>query len=160
MIIAGKYSFKGGHEFVRKHYATLLEEVEDVIASADALKAKRKKSKEKTMKGKVLYSPPLLNKAFTRRFSEYGWNPVRVACDYSTKYYSEGYIPALTKGGAFREEVCASSPCCGGGGNQCFFEWAGIADNWSCPSRASLTTATPWAAPRALTLFSTRERAR
>lgn len=37
-----------------------------------------KRSKEKTMKGKYLYAPKKLNKAFHHFFRQHGWSPVRI----------------------------------------------------------------------------------
>ncbi len=36
MFIAGRYSFRGGEEFIQQQYPHLLGEVESVIASIDA----------------------------------------------------------------------------------------------------------------------------
>ncbi len=62
-----------------------------------------KESKEKTMPGKMLYSPISLNKAFKREFTRYNWKSVRVKCDYPTEYYTERYDPKGKTRGAFRE---------------------------------------------------------
>jgi hypothetical protein len=51
----------------------LYEEIKDVVAQVDAIKCLTKKSKEKTMKGKKLYSPKALNKEFERLFNQRGW---------------------------------------------------------------------------------------
>ena len=64
MRIVGVYSFNKGKEVVEKVYPDLLAEIKEVVASIDASKFKVKKSKEKTMKGRLLYSPVKLNKAF------------------------------------------------------------------------------------------------
>jgi hypothetical protein len=103
MKIVGVYSFNGGAEAVQKNYARELEEVKKILARVDAKKHKTKQSKEKTMPGKVLYSPRALNKAISDHFLNLGWQKQRVYCDYPTQYYSEGYkAPAVSKG-AFRE---------------------------------------------------------
>jgi len=56
------------------------------------------------MKGKMLYSPADINKAFKDAFDQQErWSPVRVPCKYSTDYYVEGYKTARMNNGAFRE---------------------------------------------------------
>ncbi|GIV58049.1 MAG: hypothetical protein KatS3mg042_1776 [Rhodothermaceae bacterium] len=103
MIIAGLYSFNNGERVVRNQYAPLLDEIEKAIRSVDAAVHKVKKSKEKTMSGRLLYSPSALNKAFKREFSSMGWINHRVSCDYPTEYYVEGYKPDPLNSGAFRD---------------------------------------------------------
>ena len=104
MKIAGVYSFNNGVPAVRKRYPELLTEVNEVIRAVKASEHKTKKSIEKTMPGKMLYSPRSLNKAFKRAFSEkLGWTSVRVPCDYPTSHYSKGYTARTLNRGAFRE---------------------------------------------------------
>lgn len=103
MITAGRFSFNGGKEVVAAQHADLLAEVEAVIQRVDSPKHKRKKSKEKTMRGQLLYSPVSINRAFKREFLKRDWTPIRVPCDYSTAHYSEGYGNKPLRGGAFRE---------------------------------------------------------
>lgn len=91
MRVVGKYSFNGGKEVVEADYAAELEEICKALGPVDADKYRTKESKEKTMSGKMLYSPGELNKAIKHEFKKYGWNSLRVACDYPTKYYIEGY---------------------------------------------------------------------
>lgn len=103
MKIVGMYSFNGGAEAVQKKHKTELEEIKKILARVDAKKYKTKRSKERTMRGKILYSPRSLNKAISDDFLTLGWQKQRVYCDYPTQYYSEGYkAPAVSKG-AFRE---------------------------------------------------------
>ena len=71
MIIAGEYSFNSGKEYVKKHFSIHLEEIKKVIDNIVAGKHVVKESKEKTMPGKMLYSPISLNKAFKREFGKY-----------------------------------------------------------------------------------------
>ncbi len=103
MIIAGIYSFNNGREYIEKTYPHLLGEINKVIKNIDAKKHINKESKEKTMKGKMLFSPISLNKDFKREFAKYGWQRKRVKCDYPTQYYTENYIPNKMKGTPFRE---------------------------------------------------------
>lgn len=93
MIIAAEYSFNHGRELIQESFSSYLSEIVDVIHSADAAVCKNKKSKEKTMADKMLYSPVALNKEFKKYFISKGWNNYKVACDYSNEYYVGGYKP-------------------------------------------------------------------
>lgn len=57
MKIVGIYSFNKGKEVIEQKCPELLSEVKDIIASIDASQYRKKKSKEKTMKGRMLFSP-------------------------------------------------------------------------------------------------------
>jgi hypothetical protein len=56
------YSHLNGYEYLLVHKPELWEEIVTVIESVDAEVCKTKVSKEKTMRGKILYSPIELNK--------------------------------------------------------------------------------------------------
>ena len=102
--IAGVYSFKNGEKAVTKRYPDLLTEVNAVIKSVDATRYKTKASKEKTMTGRMLYSPRQINGAFKSAFNKMAdWTPIRVPCTYPTSYYLKGYKNRLMNRGAFRE---------------------------------------------------------
>lgn len=73
MIIAGVYSFNRGEDIITSRYPAELGEVREVIAAVDSTQCKTKSSREKTMPGRILYSPRALNKAFTREFELRGW---------------------------------------------------------------------------------------
>ena len=103
MRLAGTYSFKRGKEEVTRRYSDLLVEVNDAIKSVDSSKHKLKKSKEKTMPGRMLFDPRSLNKAFKEAFIARGWTPIRVPCEYPTNYYVEDYTARSKHRGAFRE---------------------------------------------------------
>jgi len=103
MKIAGVYSFNGGKEAVQKNYPGLLREIQHIIKSVDASICKTKKSKEKTMQGKLLFCPKGLNNQFKALFAKKGWGPVRENCDYPEQYYAKGYQPKPLHKGAFRE---------------------------------------------------------
>ncbi|MEO0074794.1 MAG: BglII/BstYI family type II restriction endonuclease [candidate division WOR-3 bacterium] len=77
MKIAQKYSHLNGEEYLIVHHKKLYEEIEGVIKSIDASKYMTKESKEKTMTGKMLYSPIELNKAFNEKFNKLGWHETR-----------------------------------------------------------------------------------
>lgn len=103
MRVAGVYSFKGGREVVAKRYPHLLTEVNQAIKSVNAAAHRIKISEEKTMTGRLLYSPPAINIAFKTKFSKLGWKPVRVRCDYPTTYYLADYKIRSKNRGAYRE---------------------------------------------------------
>lgn len=102
MRIVGIYSFNKGREIIEKAHPKRLTEINNIITSIDASKYKSKKSKEKTMKGRMLYSPVKLNKAFKGEFQKLKWQTVREKCDYPKQYYIRGYSHSETRG-AFRE---------------------------------------------------------
>jgi len=103
MIIAGKYSFNNGEQFISQNYPHLLKEIYSIIPLVQAQPCKIKSSKEKTMPGKILFSPPKLNKEFKKEFDELGWNSVKVPCEYPTNYYTSNYSPKKLNKGAHRE---------------------------------------------------------
>jgi hypothetical protein len=103
MRIAGIYSFKRGRKEVAKRYPALLEEVEEIIGEVDAGTCKSKRSKEKTMMGRMLFSPKAINAAFRGQFASRNWVPIRVSCTYPTGHYVQGYQARKMNPGAFRE---------------------------------------------------------
>src|SRR6267143_1052924 len=103
MRIAALYSFNGGAEAVDKRYPKLLSEVKDIIGLIDSERYKTKRSKEKTKRERILYSPKQLNKAFKREFGKKKWETLRVKCDYPTQFYVQGYAPSKLNRGSFRE---------------------------------------------------------
>jgi len=103
VIIAGQFSFKNGEERVEKNYPTLLKEIKAVISAVSAEKHRTKKSKEKTMLGKMLFDPTALNETIKTDFFARRWKAVKVPCEYPTKYYAPDYIPKALNRGAFRE---------------------------------------------------------
>ena len=104
MKIAGVYSFNDGENVVAKKHPGLLAEVNAVINAIDASKCKSKESEEKTMPGRLLFSPRALNDCFKIEFSKFrDWKSVRVPCDYPSKFYRGGYTSRATGRNAFRE---------------------------------------------------------
>lgn len=73
MKIAAHYSHLNGLEYLMVHKPALWAEIQAVIDNVDAATCKTKISKEKTMRGKVLFSPPAMNKAFDQQFQISGW---------------------------------------------------------------------------------------
>lgn len=103
MKIAGQYSFNDGLKIIGAKYSKLLDEIKGIITKIDASECKTKESKEKTMSGRLLYSPVDLNKEFKKSFTEKDWESKKVTCDYSTKFYESGYEPKSLNSGAYRE---------------------------------------------------------
>lgn len=77
MRIAASYSHLNGEEYLMTRHKVLYREIIAVIKAVDADSLKTKISKEARKKGKSLYAPKLLNKAFKREFSKRGWNESR-----------------------------------------------------------------------------------
>ena len=81
MKIVEVYSHLNGLEYLKVHLPHLWSEIESIIQDIDAEKCKTKISKEKTKKGKLLYSPIDMNNEFKVRLEGLGWNESR------TQYY-------------------------------------------------------------------------
>lgn len=81
MKIAQKYSHLNGEEYLIVHHKKLYKEIVETIESIDASAFMTKKSKEKTMEGKMLFSPVDINRAFDIKFNSFGWQETRY------KYY-------------------------------------------------------------------------
>ena len=77
MKIIETYSHLNGLEYLIVHRKKLWEEIQKVIESIDAEKCKTKVSKEKTMKGELLYSPIDMNQTFKDKLTNLGWNEDR-----------------------------------------------------------------------------------
>ncbi len=93
MRIAGIYSFNQGKKAIKAKHLEQLEEVLQVIEAIDAEECKTKISREKTMRDRILYSPPALNNAFKEQFVQKGWLNYKVTAEYSKDYYVPGYTP-------------------------------------------------------------------
>lgn len=79
MKIIETYSHLNGLEFLLVHKPKLWKELKAVIESIDATACKTKISKEKTMKGKALYSPVEMNQKFNELLGARGWGESRVS---------------------------------------------------------------------------------
>lgn len=79
MKIVETYSHLNGHEYLLVHKKHIWKEIQDVIYAVNATACKTKKSKEKRMKGKMLYSPKAMNKAIKTGFNKRGWEDRRVS---------------------------------------------------------------------------------
>ncbi|MBB3996141.1 hypothetical protein GGR95_003809 [Sulfitobacter undariae] len=79
MRIVEYYSHLNGLEYLMVHKPEMWEEIQQVIANVDATQFKTKVSKEKTMKGKMLYAPIEMNKAMDKEFQDRGWSESRTS---------------------------------------------------------------------------------
>lgn len=79
MKIAETYSHLNGLEFLLVHRPTLWQEIQAVIAAVDAAQCRTKVSQEKTMQGRLLFSPVDMNAAFNRLLREKSWDESRVS---------------------------------------------------------------------------------
>jgi len=79
MKIAETYSHLNGLEFLLVHKPTLWKEIRAVVEAVDATKCRTKVSKEKTMKGKLLFSPVDMNAAFKALLRAKDWDESRVS---------------------------------------------------------------------------------
>jgi hypothetical protein len=79
MRIAETYSHLNGLEFLLVHKPTLWKEIQAVVEAVDATKCRTKVSKEKTMKGKLLFSPVDMNAAFKALLRAKDWDESRVS---------------------------------------------------------------------------------
>lgn len=82
MKIRHEYSHLGGREIVQARFPTLAREVVTVVSRAK-VPPKTKKSREKTMRGKMLYSPEALNSSLDVAFRRLGWKRKRVNLEIS-----------------------------------------------------------------------------
>ncbi len=78
MKIIETYSHLNGLEFLLVHKPKLWQEIQDVVAAVDGVACKSKESKEKRMKGRLLYSPVEMNKTFKQLLGGKEWHESRV----------------------------------------------------------------------------------
>lgn len=79
MKIVETYSHLNGLEFLLVHKPELWKEIQSVISAVNAEKCKSKVSKEKTKKGKLLYSPIEMNSEFNKLLRAKDWQESRVS---------------------------------------------------------------------------------
>jgi len=77
MKIARIHSHLNGHEWILVHQPKIWREIEEVVKNIDAHQCMTKVSEEKTMRGKLLYSPAEINKRFKKELEACGWSEVR-----------------------------------------------------------------------------------
>lgn len=93
MKVVANYNFNYGREKINDQYSNELSELIRAINNIDASLYKTKESKEKTMMGRILYSPSEINKAFQQQLLPLGWSNHRQECDYSLYgNYSDEYV--------------------------------------------------------------------
>lgn len=93
MKVVAEYDFYGGKHKVFTQYSRELQEIIQAIGAIDAAHFKTKVSEEKTMSGRVLYSPSDINQAFKNQLTPIGWKNHRVPCEYIYGEKLEGYVP-------------------------------------------------------------------
>ncbi len=86
MEIIEKYSHLNGEEYLIVHHNNIYKEIIDIINTVDADKFRTKVSKEKTMKGRLLYNPDELNREFKCLFKQKSWKDVRYSYYVTTEY--------------------------------------------------------------------------
>jgi len=94
MRIVAQFDFNGGKDAVYSKYQEEYAQIVNAIESVDAKMHKTKVSKEKTMPGRVLYSPVEINKEFQKILRKNGWQSHKVPCVYEYGEYLEGYTPS------------------------------------------------------------------
>lgn len=107
-----KYSHLNGEEYLLVHHKIRYQEIQEVIKQLDANKLRTKESKEKTMKGKLLYNPIALNAEFKRLFRKRGWEETRYSYYVTTDYATmQELLPlSLEEQKAFLQQKGVRSP--------------------------------------------------
>lgn len=73
MKIVNTYSFKGGADFLQRKHPRELKEIIEAIGNLDAATCLTKESAEKTMRGKLLFSPRDMNDSLKLALHGTGW---------------------------------------------------------------------------------------
>ena len=71
-----EYSHLGGLEILKVRYPHIEQEIDEIIDSVK-ITGRTKISKEKTKRGKLLYSPKDMNKAFKEEFYKRGYEELK-----------------------------------------------------------------------------------
>lgn len=94
--IVGIFSFCNAEHMWHKYE----KEIKEIIVAISSMNIQpTKKSEEKTKKGKILFSPILINQLFDDEISKVKennlscWQKKKINCEYSTKYYLGNYNP-------------------------------------------------------------------
>lgn len=105
MRVVAELDFNGGKDIVEKQFSRELQELKSALSRVNGSLYRTKESKEKTMMGKMLYSPVSINEAIKEELLPMGWANHKEVCDYSLYgTYLEGYqAPASGNRGAFRD---------------------------------------------------------
>jgi len=83
-----EYSHLGGSEILKVRYPDIEREIDKVISGIILLE-KTKVSKEKTMPGRLLYSPKELNKKFKKGFTGLGYKEIKDTYTISIPNYEK-----------------------------------------------------------------------
>ena len=91
MKIVETYSHLNGEEYLIVQKPSVYREIKEAVAEVDSSRCMTKTSKEKTMRGKRLFSPRALNNEFSRLFYDKGWKESRYRYYVTTnrKYMDE-----------------------------------------------------------------------
>lgn len=79
MRIIETYSHLNGLEFLLVHHPELWQEIKKVTSAVNADNCKTKISREKTKKGKLLYSPTVMNEKFKTQLIKKQWQESRIS---------------------------------------------------------------------------------
>ena len=77
MRIAEWYSHLNGWEHIKVHKTHIWREIQEVVRAVDAAACLTKISREKTKRGRILYSPIELNRRFKAELTARGWREAR-----------------------------------------------------------------------------------
>lgn len=96
MLIVATYSFNRGKDVVEAQFRAELGEIQAAIANIDAAAARIKESLERTMPGRMLYSPVALNAALLdEQLYKQGWTKPRIEYHTTVPETGEAYIGFL-----------------------------------------------------------------
>ena len=95
MIVKHIYSHLGGLEILKSKGNNLWNEIKDSIESVDFNECMNKKSKEKTMKNKIVLSPSTTNKKIGDNFKLRGWKEKRMNYNVSSDKKVTQHIVSL-----------------------------------------------------------------
>jgi hypothetical protein len=98
MKVINTYSFRGGEKFLKTKHPKELADVLEAIKNLDAVFCLTKESKEKTMKGELLFSPRHMNEKLKLALHKKSWT---AKADGKKKTYAEPRH--AFGGGRFRE---------------------------------------------------------
>lgn len=79
MKIEAHHSHLNGEEYLLVHHKQLWDEIQEMIAGIDASSCRREVAHERAVRGKGLYFPEDLRKAFEAGLEACGWNDLRDA---------------------------------------------------------------------------------
>lgn len=89
MKVVSEYSQKEGKSYISGNFHGELQEIYRIIEDVNLEDFKTKVSKEKTMPGEMLYSPPALNREYKDRFNSLGWHEYRIKLPFGNGAFRE-----------------------------------------------------------------------